>query len=238
MNAQDIYGIDWKLSVSATAGSPTSGSSTELPLIPPNGLGLDNMVVGRINIGQLAAALDIIQNRGNSRVLANPSTLTLDNHLATVSMGTEVPIREITSDPKTGLVLATWRSQSVPISLSVTPHLTADGQINMQVEPSVEAITGYVGPADDQRPIIASRKASADITIGDGEVAVIGGLIQDQETRNVSRVPLLGQIPILGVLFSKTTVNHSKSNLMIFITPHVVSAEAEQPGVSEKYSVD
>ena len=232
MNNQDLYGINWNIGAAANVGAYTRGTAGQLPLI------FDNMVVGKVDFTGFNAALKILRSRGNSRVLANPSTMTLDNHTARVSMGTSVPIREITSDPKTGLVLSTWVSQSVPIALEVTPHVTSDGQVNMEVAPSVNAITGYTGPADDQRPIISSRSATADIVVGDGEVAVIGGLVKDEETRNVSKIPLLGDIPILGNLFSSTTINHSKSNLMIFIIPHVIYPEGVQPQKSEKYSAD
>lgn len=237
-SATDIYGIEWKLSAAAKAGAPNIGSDNAFPLIAPNGFGLDNVVLGRIDYSGFSAALDILQSRGNSRVLANPSTLTLDNHTAKISMGTDVPIREISTDPKTGLVLATWRTRSVPIALEVTPHVTSDGQVNMKVKPSVEAITGWVGSADDQRPIVARREAEAQIVVGDGEVAVIGGLVRDEETRTVGKVPLLGDIPILGNLFRKTTINHTKNDLIIFIIPHIVPAEVGSSHRPEKYFVD
>ncbi len=232
VSATDVYGIEWKLSAAAKAGAPNIGTDNVLPLI------FNNMVLGRIDYTGFSAALDILQSRGNSRVLANPSTLTLDNHTATVSMGTDVPVREISTDPKTGLVLATWRTRSVPIALEVTPHVTSDGQVNMKVKPSVEAITGWVGSADDQRPIVARRSAEAQIVVGDGEVAVIGGLVRDEETRTIGKIPLLGDIPILGNLFRKTTINHTKNDLIIFIIPHIVPAEvgsSQRPG---KYFVN
>jgi type II secretory pathway component GspD/PulD (secretin) len=220
LSATDIYGIQWTLSASASTGSFDPGKDFGLPVV------FNNMVLGKINLGQFNATMDILQSRGKSRVLANPSTLTLDNHTAKVSMGTDVPIREISSDPRTGLVLATWRTRSVPIELEVTPHVTSDGRVNMNVKPSVEAITGWVGSADDQRPIVARRSAESNIIVGDGEVAVIGGLVRDEETRNVGKIPLLGDIPILGdLLFKKTTINHTKNDLIIFIIPHIVPAE-------------
>ena len=225
MNARDVYGIEWKLGIAVKGGAPNIGKDDVFPLIVPNGFGLDNVVIGKLDYSGLSAALDFLQTRGNSRVLANPSTLTLDNHTATISMGTDVPIREISTDPKTGLVLATWRTRSVPIKLEVTPHVTSDGRVNMEVKPSVEAITGWSGSSDDQRPIIARRSAETNIVVGDGEVAVIGGLTRDEETRTIGKIPLLGDIPILGHLFRKTTVHHNKNDLMIFIIPHIVPAE-------------
>jgi len=231
-SATDIYGIEWKLSAAAKAGAPNIGTDDVLPLI------FSNMVLGRIDYTGFSAALDILQSRGNSRVLANPSTLTLDNHTAKISMGTDVPVREISTDPETGLVLATWRTRSVPIALDVTPHVTSDGQVNMKVKVSVEAITGWVGSADDQRPIVSRRSAESHIVVGDGEVAVIGGLVRDEETRMVGKIPLLGDIPILGNLFRKTTINHSKNDLIIFISPRIVPADVGSSARLGKYFVD
>jgi type IV pilus assembly protein PilQ len=232
VSANDNFGVQWNLSLAANTVAPNIGTENALPLI------FNNIVFGKITLSGLNAALDLLQTRGNSRVLANPSTLTLDNHTAIVSMGTDVPVRELSSDPKTGLVLATWRTRSVPIKLEVTPHVTSDGQVNMKVAPSVEAITGWVGSADDQRPIVSRRSAEADISVGDGEVAVIGGLTRDEESKTVSKIPLLGDIPILGHLFKKTTINHTKSDLIIFIIPHVVPAEVGSSQRPDKYFVD
>jgi general secretion pathway protein D len=218
-SSEDRYGIQWTLSATASAGEFNFGKDFGLPLI------FNNMVLGKLDLGQFNATMELMASRGKSRVLANPSTMTLDNHTATVSMGVDVPQREVTSDPKTGLVISSWKTRSVPIALEVTPHVTSDGKVNMKVKPSVEAIIGYVGPADDQRPIIARRTAETEITVGDGEVAVIGGLVRDEETRNVGKIPLLGDIPILGNLFKKTSVQHTKNDLMIFIIPHIVPAE-------------
>jgi len=213
---EDRYGIEWTLSATASTGSFDPGKDFGLPVV------FNNMVLGKINLGQFNATMDILQSRGRSRVLANPSTMTLDNQTATMTMSTDFPVREVSSDPKTGLVISTWRTRSVPIELQVTPHVTSDGNITMKVKPSVEAIIGYVGPADDQRPIVARRTAETQVTVGDGEVAVIGGLVRDEETRNIGKIPLLGDIPILGNLFKKTSIRHTKSDLMIFIIPRIV----------------
>lgn len=95
----------------------------------------------------------------------------------------------------------------------------------MHVKPSVEAITGWTGSADDQQPIVAKREAETQVTVSDGEAVVIGGLVKEEETRTVGKIPLLGDIPILGHLFKKTSVRREQNDLMIFIIPHVVPME-------------
>jgi len=213
---EDRFGIQWQLAAAASSGPFDLTKDYGMPLI------FNNMVLGKITLDQFRASMEILASRGRSRVLANPKTITLDNQTSTVSMGTDVPLREVSSDPKTGLVIATWKTRSVPIAMEVTPHVTADGRVTMKVKPTVEAITGFVGPADDQQPVVARRSAETQITVGDGEVAVIGGLVRDEERRSVGKIPLLGDIPILGHLFKKTSITHDKTELMIFIVPHIL----------------
>lgn len=217
-SSEDRYGIEWTISASAATGI-VDEDAFGIPIV------FNEMMLGKISLGQMRAALDILASRGNSRILASPKTLTLDNQKATVSMGLEVPVREVNKDAETGEITYTWSTRSVPVSLEVTPHVTSDGMVNMTVKPSVEAITGWVGSADDQQPIVAKREAESQVSVADGEVVVIGGLVRDEETRTVGKIPLLGDIPILGHLFKKTSVRREKNDLMIFIVPHVLPAE-------------
>lgn len=216
LSAADIYGVNWALGTAVTPIIPTAGEMA-LPVR------LGELVLGKISLDQLSASLNVIQTRGKSKLLANPSTLTLDNQTAVINMGVTIPLREEHVDPTTQIHTFTWASRFIPIGLTVTPHITSDGMINMEVEPTVEAITGWEGPPGDQRPITVKRDAKTQVTIRDGEVAVIGGLVKDEETRTLSKIPLLGDIPILGkILFTRTSITHEKSELIVFIIPHVV----------------
>lgn len=219
LTADDRYGIEWQLQATAKTGAFDFNKDFGLPFI------YNNFVVGKIDLAQLQAKLEILQSRGHSRVLASPRTVTLDNQKATMNVSTEIPLRQISTDPRTGLVLSSWTTRSVPVRLEVTPHATADGKVAMVLNPKVEAVTGYTGTADDQRPIVSSRSAETQVVVGDGEAAVIGGLIRDEETRNVGKIPLLGDIPIIGHLFKKTSVIHNKTDLMIFVIPHILPVE-------------
>jgi general secretion pathway protein D len=101
--------------------------------------------------------------------------------------------------------------------------MTSDGMINMDIEPKVEAITSWQGSTDDMRPVTVRREAKTQCIVKDGEVVVIGGLIKDEETKTRSKIPILGDIPILGkFLFSQTSTKHEKSELLVFIIPHLV----------------
>lgn len=216
---EDRFGIDWQIAASARSGGgfdPTDEFA--IPLV------FNELLLGKVTLDQMRASLEILATRGNSRLLANPRTVTLDNQTSMVSMGLEVPLREVRKDAETGEITYTWRARDVPIRLEVTPHVTSDGMISMHVKPSIEAIVGYMGPPDDQQPIVAKREAETQVMVADGEVVVIGGLVKDEESRNVGKIPLLGDIPILGHLFKKTSIRREKNDLMIFIIPRVLPA--------------
>jgi type IV pilus assembly protein PilQ len=216
ITAEDMYGIDWTLSSVATASAPKTGEMA----IP---IRFQELVLGKISISQLSAALDIMQSRGKSRLLANPRTVTLDNQTAEINMGISVPLRQYSIDPETRERTYTWTEKFIPIGLKVTPHTTSDGMINMEVEPKVEAITGWQGTADDLRPVTVRREGKTQVVVKDGEVVVMGGLVKDEESRVKTKLPILGDIPILGdLLFSKTTITKEKTDLIIFIIPHII----------------
>jgi len=225
LSRDDLYGIDWSI---------RAGFNTKMPdLTPPKaGAGLtipihlNEIMLGTLSLADLSATLDLLKTRGNARLLANPRAITLDNQTAQMTISTQIPLREVRVDPGTQAQTITWRRQAIPVNLTVTPHVLADGSIDMDVNPVVEAITGYVGPSNDQQPITSRREAKTQIRVRDGEVAVIGGLVKDEYTKTVTKVPVLGSIPILGpLLFTQTKINATKSDLLIFIIPHVLPAQ-------------
>jgi type IV pilus assembly protein PilQ len=219
MSADDIYGIDWSIRTAAVAEPPEIGKEVSLPIM------LNEMVLGKITFAQMSAALDIIRSRGKAKLLANPKTLTLDNQTAEVTMGVTVPILQVKIDPETRERTYTWEERYVPIALSVTPHLTDDGRINLEVKTRVEAITGWKTAQEQEMPIVAKREAKTQISVRDGEVIVIGGLVKEQETQSVTKVPILGDLPLLGNLFTHRSTKKEKNELIIFIIPRVVPPE-------------
>lgn len=212
----DMYGVNWSLAATATPVVPKTGEMA-FPIR------LEELVLGKISLAQLGAEIELMQTRGKSKLIANPRTLTLDNQTAEINMGITIPLRSERVDPQTQERIYSWTEKFIPISLKVTPHTTSDGMINMEVEPTVEAITGWQGTADDLRPVTVKRQAKTQVVVKDGEVVVIGGLTKDEETRTRTKVPLLGDIPILGkLLFSRNVITHDKSELIVFIIPHIV----------------
>lgn len=225
-SAQDLFGINWTLSAIAAGfipEPPKEGGPITMPIV------LNRLLLGTIDLSKMAAVLSFLQTKSNGRLLCEPQITTLDNQTAEIELSTKYPQPTVVTNPQTGAQSVSWTQLSIPIKLTVTPHVTADGTINTSIEVRVDAITGWiVAPLTQggQQPIVASRSAKTQVAAKAGEVIVIGGLTKDDVTRIKTPIPILGYIPILGkLLFSQTDTRVSKNNLIIFIAPQVINSE-------------
>lgn len=161
--------------------------------------------------------LDSIKTNTQAEVLANPRITTLDNLPANIDIITNIPYT-VVKEASGGGQLTGTEFVEVGITLSVTPHITADNYISLEVNTTYSVDTG----ADTTPPTIASRTASTNVLIKDGETMVMGGLRRRDASNSMTKVPILGDIPFLGNLFSKKNDSLSETELVIFITPHLV----------------
>jgi len=174
-------------------------------------------VSGSVNLNlRLSAA----EESGRAKIISAPKILTLDNREATISQGTSIPISVVSAaGVQTVFVDAT-------LELTVTPHVTPDGNVQMEIsatknEPDFQN-TGARGD-----PTIIRKQAETELLIEDGETTVIGGIYTRNTGTSVTGIPVLHQIPILGLLFKSTSQSERRTELLIFITPRVVNrAEA------------
>ena len=182
------------------------------------------------------ATLRALANAGRLEVLSRPYVLASDNQLASISIGQEIPFIETSRITDTGQTINTVFYDQIGIQLYVTPHINPDGLVILDVAPEISELTDSTIPVGTgvNYPIINSRTAESRVGVRTGETVVIGGLMEDQETSTVDKVPLLGDIPILKVLFSRTRRTKSKTELLIFLTPHV----AHQPEALRPMSAD
>jgi general secretion pathway protein D len=171
-----------------------------------------------------------------SNILSTPSIMTLDNQQATILVGQDVPLT-------TGEALSnnfdnafrTIQRQNVGIQLDVKPQINAGGTIKLNLRQEVSSIAGPVSPASPEL-VLNKRELSTTVTVDDGQIIALGGLIDENERRTIEKVPLLGDIPVVGELFKSRSRNRTKTNLMIFIRPTIVrNARDAQRLASERY---
>lgn len=225
-SAQDLFGINWTISATASGNIPSAnkaGGPVSLPIV------LNNLVFGTVDLSNMAAVLNFLQTRNNGRLLCEPQITTLDNQTANIELSTKYPQPTVVTNPQTGAQAVSWSQLTIPIRLTITPHVTSEGEITTTVEVQVDAITGWVAAPlaqGGQQPIVASRTAKTQVTAKAGEVIVIGGLMKDEVSQTRVPIPILGYIPILGkLLFSQSNTRNSKNNLLIFIAPQVIKSE-------------
>ncbi len=199
-------------------GSPFS---VNLPAAVGAGTG-GNFGFGYISAQDLRALdiqLSAMESSGNGRIVSNPRIITMDNQQAKIKQGKSIPYR--TSSPDTGAVTA---FVDADIELVVTPHITPDDTIVMEVKTKKnEADFSQVG--EDGAPSIDTKEAETQVLIKNGDTLVLGGVFKTNKSKSVSEVPLLGKIPILGWLFKKEKVIEDTTELLIFITPRIIVTE-------------
>lgn len=228
-------GLEWPTAVSTKIsgvddGTGGTSTGTTTAVATNNNLGaLDvesgQWTWGRLSVGQLAAVLDMLQQNGNSKLISNPKISTLENHQAEIVSATVIPVQTINRFTEAAATqdIVTFQDIDVAISLKVTPRLTGDGKIMLEVEPTVQDIIGYSGTNGNQKPITTSRSVKTHITVADGESVALGGLLKENEIKTVQKFPLLGEIPLIGkLLFTSTSKEKSTTDLLILITPHVL----------------
>jgi general secretion pathway protein D len=181
-----------------------------------------NLVENDINV-----TLHALASAGKLDVLSRPYILASDNQLASITVGQEVPFITDTRIETLGGQINTIQYQDVGIILQVTPHINPDGLVILDVTPEISQLTTSTVPisAGVSAPIISKRSADSRVGIRDGQTIVIGGLMEDKKISTVTKIPLLGDIPFIGGLFQRNQVQKSKTELLIFLTPHV----AQQP---------
>ncbi|MBN2130199.1 MAG: type II and III secretion system protein, partial [Sedimentisphaerales bacterium] len=171
---------------------------------------------------------------GKLNILSRPYILTSNNQTATITVGQEVPYA-------TGESLTTGQSQTtteyrdIGIILEVTPSINPEGLVNMIVKPEISSQTGEQVQISENLalPVFSTRTSETKVAIRNGQTIVIGGLIQDQTTETERKIPLLGDVPILGHLFKRTIIGKDKTELLIFLTPHVAQDALALTPISE-----
>jgi len=191
------------------------------------------------------AMLHALEEDVKANVLSAPTIRTIDNQEASILVGTKYPI--LSGEAGTGETATATAEleyyQDIGIQLMVVPQINAEGYINMIVHPIVSTQSGTVsagvstGAIPIEYPILQVREAETQILMKSGETIVIGGLLADVKTKGRQGIPFLKDIPILGLLFGRDTIDNSKIDLLIFITAYIVGEEGMIESETVRYDV-
>jgi general secretion pathway protein D len=180
--------------------------------------------------------LNAVENDTNSRILSTPFGMTLDNATSSLIVGQEVPVTtgEVLGDANTN-PFRTVERKEIGVKLEVTPRIGESDTVRLDIVQEVSSIFGSVGNVT-QDLILDKREIKTSVVADDGEIIVLGGLVEQTDTQVDSRVPLLGSIPVLGRLFRSEGKQSTRTNLMVFIKPTIVrNLEDVRSSTAQKY---
>jgi general secretion pathway protein D len=215
-----------------TTGTTTSGTgATVTQGTGTNGINLNNLAninATNFQVTIPSANLSAIMSASDTKLLQNPEIRALDGQKASLKIGDRVPVATGSFQPGIGgvginpLVNTQFQYLDVGVNIDITPRVHANGEVTLKILMDVSAVTGQQNIGGISQPIIGQRKIEHEIRLKDGEANLLGGIMEDQQTKQLSGIPGLAQIPILKYLFGQTTQDHSENEIVFAIVPHII----------------
>ena len=227
------------LALSAGLAGTVNADGTTTPnpsgFKPNPGINLASLATFR-GIPILGFVANFLQTTGNANILSTPNLITLDNEEARIMIGQNVPFvtgSYTNNNSANGAVnpFQTVSRQDVGLTLRVKPQIGANGMVKMQVYQEVSSIDPATALAANG-PTTNKRTIESNVMVSDGQVLVLGGLLSDSYSNSQDKVPLLGDVPLVGSLFKNENRNRQKTNLMVFLRPIIVHDKAESQNLS------
>jgi general secretion pathway protein D len=212
----------------ATTTTGTTGTTT-----PSSGTGLNLNTLGNLNATDFqvtipSANLSAVMGESDTKMLQHPQVRALDNQKATLKIGERVPVATGSFQPGIGgvginpLVNTQFQYLDVGVNIDVTPHVHADREVTLKITMEISSVVSQSNIGGISQPVIGQKKIEHEIRLADGESSLIGGIFDDSQTRSLSGIPGLAQIPILGYFFGQKTQDHAQDETVFAITPHII----------------
>jgi len=234
------YGINWQLfTQKGVSGDSTRGATvgvgpqqfSDSLLKGLQGLGIRLISLATIDV---RAILQALATRTNVRVLSTPRILALNNEEARILVGSEVPFVSSTFAGLTAQLNTVVQFRNVGTQLTVIPTVNKDGYVTFRVLQEVSALSQQTVAAAQNAPIITTREAETSAIVKTGHTVVIGGLIGETQQTVESGVPLLKDLPLLGLLFKNRSTSHERTEIAIFLTPYVVFTDEQADSLLQR----
>jgi len=203
-----------------TLGGPAGGDIVNVPVVNPAGIFSLGWLSSKVAIRNLDIELSALEETGDVKIVSKPSLLVVQNQRAEIFVGEKVPVAE-GYDAETAQV--SIRLEDVGTKLKITPQITRDGSIFMLVDVEKSEITGTTVIQGQPYDTLGTKRATTQVLVRDGETVVIGGLLSTRKEAKRERVPFLSRVPIVGLLFKSKEDISEYRELMIFITPQIVT---------------
>ncbi|HBG61094.1 MAG: hypothetical protein A2Y03_11530 [Omnitrophica WOR_2 bacterium GWF2_38_59] len=222
-------GVDWEAIVSDFHGLSLNNDFDILGPSDKKG----HLSIGTIANDDYTVLIEALDTVGVTDILSSPRITTINNEEAKILVGSTEPyVTSTTTTPSSG---PTTTAESVNfievgVKLYVTPTIHNDGFITMKIKPEISSVTGEVTTSNNNTiPVVETSEAETNVMVKDGVTIVIGGLIKEEKIRTTKKVPLLGNIPFLGNAFKNESDKVSKTEIVLFLTPHIISGDVPAP---------
>ncbi|MDB9822798.1 type II secretion system secretin GspD [Deltaproteobacteria bacterium] len=191
----------------------------------------DTITIGGFDFPNIGAVVRAYATNSDVHILSTPQIMTTDNEEAEIKVADNIPFLTRKDTSTTGVDYSNYEFKDVGVTLNITPQINQERFVRLKISQKVDQV---VNQEEIGLPTTLTREAKTTVVIKDGQTVVIGGLIDETENTTDYKVPLLGDIPILGYLFRSTTSSLDKKNLYIFLTPHIIENPAEAQEVYEE----
>jgi general secretion pathway protein D len=238
-----INGSTVTTSTNSTLGDSLRSNAAQAALAARGGIAGWATALG--GTGFFGALIDAIHSDSNSNVLSTPHIVTNDNVPASILFGKEIPVA--TGEALSGSLAGAFRTiqrQNVGIELDVTPQINGGsagfdggegdaGAVRLDLRQQVSSVAGPVSSTNGEL-VVNKREIRTTVTVGDGEIVALGGLLDDAERRTLEKIPVLGDMPVLGELFRSRSKTHVKTNLMVFIRPTILRGGLDRAALTAR----
>jgi len=225
LSDQFKMGVDWERLLTKYHNLDLKGSFTVLTSTDKRG----KFSIGTIAADDYSAIVEALNTVGNTNTLSSPRITAINNEEAKILVGSTEPyVTTTTTTPASGptTIAESVNFIDVGVKLFVTPTINEENFITMKIKPEVSSVSGYLTTSQNNKiPIVDTTTAETTVMVKDGVTIVIGGLIKDELIDTVNKIPLLGDIPLLGFMFRNKDKLVKKTELVVFLTPHIISGD-------------
>ncbi|GAC1428130.1 MAG: tetratricopeptide repeat protein [Terriglobales bacterium] len=223
--------------ISTTTTTNTNGTTTNSPTTTSsstNGISLNalgNLNATDFQVTITPATVSALFTDSNTKLIQNPQIRAVDGQKASLKIGDRVPVATGSFQPGIGgvginpLVNTQFQYLDVGVNIDITPKVHAGREVTLKITMDISSVTGQSNIGGISQPIIGQRKIEHEIRLKEGEVNLLGGMLEDQQTRSLSGIPGLSQIPILKYLFGQTNIEHRENEIVFVLIPHIVRGQ-------------
>lgn len=227
-NKEEQMGVNWQKNI-PVAGMAESNlfTATIAPMSDTAG-GTGVFRFGSLDVNQFTAVLSMLNTGSFAKVLSNPVITTLNNRSANITVGQAISYISASTVSEGGQVSNEVSQANANISLDVTPSVTGNDEVFLDITPNISSVLGYTTLGGNSTPNLSNRSAKTQVICKNNHTIVIGGMIKTDKSESINKVPILGNIPGIGKLFQSKSTKESRTELIIFITPHIVKEKANK----------